>query len=68
MSYNTLELEYNRSIMTIETDGRYSSVFSIFKDQINRSELDSHADTCVGGANTILLEPSGINATVRIWR
>ena len=64
MSYNTLELEYNRSIMTIETDGRYSSVFSIFKDQINRSELDSHADTCVGGANTILLEPSGTTATV----
>ena len=50
--------------MTIETDGRYSSVFSIFKDQINRSELDSHADTCVGGANTILLEPSGTTATV----
>jgi Reverse transcriptase (RNA-dependent DNA polymerase) len=50
--------------MTIEKNGRYSSVFSINKDQYNRSELDSHADTCVGGANTILLEPSGATATV----
>ena len=50
--------------MTIETDGKYSRVFSIYKNHVNRSELDSHADTCVGGANTILLEPSGATATV----
>ena len=50
--------------MTIETDGRYSNVFSMFKDQVNCTELDSHADTCVGGANTVLLEPSGATATV----
>ena len=58
------DLSNNRSIMTVETDGRYSSVFSIYKDNLNRTELDSHADTCVGGANTILLEPSGATATV----
>ena len=59
-----LDLSKNRSIMTVEIDGRYSSVFSIYKDNLNQTGLDSHADTCVGGANTILLEPSGATATV----
>jgi hypothetical protein len=30
----------------------------------NKTELDSHADTCVGGANCIFLEDSGEMATV----
>ena len=53
-----------RSLMTINTNGRYSKVFSISVGEHNRCDLDSHADTCVGGANTILLEPSGAVATV----
>ena len=30
----------------------------------DRADLDSHADTCVGGANCVLLKPSGEMATV----
>jgi hypothetical protein len=33
-------------------------------DVSNRSELDSHADTCVGGVNCILLATNGESATV----
>ena len=61
---DNLELSNNRSIMTVETDGQYSSKFYVYKDNLNQTELDSHADTCVGGANIILLEPSGATATV----
>ena len=53
-----------RHLMTITTNGHYSKVFSVSAHRTNRCDLDSHADTCVGGANTILLEPSGNVATV----
>jgi Reverse transcriptase (RNA-dependent DNA polymerase) len=53
-----------RSLMTINTYGRYSKVFSVSAHHTDRCDLDSHADTCVGGANSILLEPSGNVATV----
>ena len=50
------DLSNNRSIMTVDTDGRYSSVFSIYKDNLNRTELDSHADTYIGSQRqTIIL-------------
>lgn len=41
---------------TIEASGRTRST--------DRCELDTHADTIVGGANTVLLEASGETATV----
>ena len=34
-------------------------------DQEGRAELDSHADTCCGGSNTVLLEETGRKVTVR---
>ena len=34
-------------------------------EEEGRAELDSHADTCCGGSNTVLLEETGRNVTVR---
>lgn len=34
-------------------------------DSDGRAELDSHADTCCGGANTVLLERTGRTVTVK---
>jgi hypothetical protein len=58
-------VDENRTVLSVETkSGRHFTIYSTRKTSSNRSELDSHADTCVGGSNTILLEPSGETATV----
>ena len=34
------------------------------EDRVNRSELDTHADTCVAGDNMVLLERTGMLVSV----
>ena len=35
-------------------------------DILNQSHLDSHADTCAGGSNTVLMDPNQIDGYVDV--
>jgi hypothetical protein len=50
--------------VVVVKDDRCFTISAIKSGSTNKTELDSHADTCVGGANSILLEDSGETATV----
>jgi hypothetical protein len=55
----------SRHVLSVKTDnGKHYSIKTVTAGYSNRSELDSHADTCVGGSNSVLLEASGETATV----
>jgi hypothetical protein len=50
--------------MVEKENGRSCRIGSVHNQSSNRFEMDSHADTCVGGANSVLLETKGETATV----
>jgi hypothetical protein len=45
-------------IVVVKNDQCFT-ICAIKSGSTNKTELDSHADTCIGGANCILLEDSG---------
>jgi hypothetical protein len=51
-------------LSVIVKNDRCFKISTIKSGSTNKTELDSHADTCVGGANCILLMDSGETATV----
>jgi hypothetical protein len=56
----------NRAVLSVVVikNNRCFTISAIKFGSTKKTELDSHADTCVGGANCILLEDSGETATV----
>ena len=56
--------EPDRVIWSLRKRDKLLNISTVKSCYSNRSELDSHADTCVGGSNCVLLETSGEVATV----
>ena len=54
----------DRLVWSIKKRNKFLNIAALKSSPCNRSELDSHADTCVGGSNCVLLEDSGEVATV----
>ncbi len=48
-----------RHVMTTRTAARYVMDTSQMNDVAGRTELDTHADTCVAGRNTVVLDLTG---------
>jgi Reverse transcriptase (RNA-dependent DNA polymerase) len=54
----------DRLIWSLRKRDKFIGISTVTSTYVNRSELDSHADTCVGGSNCVLIETNGEVATV----